>query len=260
MVKIFDTHAHYDDEWFGDERTDIINSLKENGVLAVTNIGASLETSRATVELTKKYDFFYGAVGVHPSEIKELEGTDGIDRLKKMAEDNEKIVAIGEIGLDYHYEDTDEALQKKWFVEQMKLASKLDLPIIIHSRDAAKDTIDIMRAENARELKGVVHCYSYSKELAKDFLDMDYYFGVGGVVTFSNGRKLKEAVEYIPLEKIVLETDAPYLAPNPFRGKRNCSSYICYVAEEIARLKNVSIDKVYETTYENALKLYDIKK
>lgn len=258
MIKIFDTHAHYDDEDFNEDRNELIETFKDKGVLKVCNIGASLSSSRETLELTRKYDFFYGAVGVHPSEVRELEAVDGMAMLEAMVNESEKIVAIGEIGLDYHYEDTDKPLQKKWFIEQLELARHLKLPVIIHSRDAAKDTIDIMREQKASDIGGVVHCYSYEVEMAKLYEKMGFYFGIGGVLTFKNSRKLKEVVDYLPLEKIVLETDAPYLAPVPFRGKRNNSTYIEYVAKEIADIKGIDVDEVYETTFNNALKLYNI--
>lgn len=213
MIKIFDTHAHYDDEAFDEDRYSLIESLPDNGVKAAVNIGVNLKTSEFTSELTKKYDFMYGTVGVHPSDIGEDEIDDVMSGLRSLAAENDKIVAVGEIGLDYHYGDTDKPLQQKWFARQMDLAREIKLPIVVHSRDAAKDTLDIMRDSRADEIGGVIHCYSYSKEMARDFLDMDFYFGIGGVVTFKNARKLKEAVEYIPLDKIVLETDSPYLAP-----------------------------------------------
>ena len=255
MVKIFETHAHYDDDAFDIDRDELLNSFSENGIIKAVNIGANLSTSKATVELAKNYDFIYGAVGVHPSDIRELEADGAIDEIEKMALED-KILAIGEIGLDYHYEDTDELLQKKWFVKQMDLARKLNLPIVVHSRDAAKDTVDIMTAEHAENIGGVIHCFSYSKEVAKIFLDMGFYIGVGGVVTFKNGKKLKEVVEYTPLDRIVLETDAPYLAPEPFRGKRNSSLYIPYAAQSIADIKGITVDELYEITYNNAMKMY----
>ena len=258
MIKIFDTHAHYDDEAFDTDREQLAGNLEAGGVLAVTNIGANLETSRRTVCLTQRYDFFYGAVGVHPSDTNELEGTDGMAELKEMAENNRKIVAIGEIGLDYHYEDTDREVQQRWFIRQMELARELSLPIVVHSRDAARDTVDIMSREKAGEIGGVVHCYSYSREVAGEFLDMDFYFGIGGVLTFKNAKKLREVVEYVPIERLVLETDAPYLAPEPFRGKRNSSLFIPYVAKAIADIKGITEDEVYRITWNNALKLYRI--
>ena len=263
MVKIFETHAHYDDRAFDDDREKIIGSFKENGIYAVTNIGADIESSRDTLELINKYDFFYGAIGVHPSDVDCLEDFEddkkAIAVLENMAKSSGRVVAIGEIGLDYHYENTDKALQEKWFRKQLKLADGLKLPVVIHSRDAAADTIDIMKEEKADKIGGVIHCYSYSVETAKIFLDMGFYIGVGGVLTFNNGRKLKETVEYTPLDKIVLETDSPYLAPQPFRGKRNNSTYLTYVAECIAKIKGITIDEVYEATWNNAHKLYKIE-
>lgn len=255
MMEIFDTHAHYDDEAFDVDRDELLSSFPKKGITKVVNIGASIETSGKTVELTGKYDYIYGAVGVHPSEIRELEADGALETIKMMASEK-KIVAIGEIGLDYHYEDTDEALQKKWFINQMQLARTLNKPIVVHSREAAKDTIDIMYGEKAEEIGGVIHCFSYGKEVAKTFLDMGFYIGMGGVVTFKNGRKLKEVAGYVPLDRIVLETDAPYLAPEPYRGKRNSSLYIEYAARVIADIKGISVDKLCETAYDNSLKLY----
>lgn len=256
MIKIFETHAHYDDDAFDEDRDSLLSSLRENGIDKAVNIGANLSTSKATVELTKKYDFMYGVVGVHPSDIRELETEGAIDVIEKLAVENSKVVAIGEIGLDYHYDDADETLQKKWFINQMELARKLKLPIVVHSRDGAKDTMDIMTAENAQDIGGVVHCFSYGKEVAKTFLDMGFYLGIGGVVTFKNGKKLKEVVEYAPLDRIVLETDCPYLAPEPFRGRRNSSLYIPYGAQVIADIKGIDVEELYQITYNNAMKLY----
>lgn len=258
MINIFDTHAHYDYDWFDEDREDVLAGLKERGVNRVVNIGASVKGCMDTIELVNKYDFMYGAIGVHPTELDDISGDEakGEELIRSMIKASDKIIAVGEIGLDYYHDDVDKETQKKWFIKQIDIARDVKLPIIIHSRDAAKDTVDIMRASKADEIGGVIHCYSYSKEMAKDFLDMDFFFGIGGVVTFENSKKLKEAVTYIPLEKIVLETDCPFLAPHPFRGKRNSSVYLTYVAEEIASLKGISVDEVYEITWENAMKLY----
>lgn len=260
MYKIFETHAHYDDEAFDEDREELMNSLKKAGVERVVNIGASMQSCVDTVGLMEKYPFVYGAIGVHPSEVWELDKFAGGDEaaikwLKDMAV-LEKSVAIGEIGLDYHYEDTDKAVQKKWFIRQLELARELGLPVVIHSRDAAKDTVDFMNEMNAGDIGGVVHCYSYSKELAKTFLDMGYMLGIGGVITFSNAKKLVEVVEYAPLDSIVLETDSPYLAPMPYRGKRNSSLNIPLIAEKISEIKNVSVEEVYDRTWNNAMRLY----
>lgn len=264
MYKIFETHAHFDDEAFDGDRNELILSMKENGIEKIVNIGASIETSQNTLQLMEQYPFIYGAIGVHPSEVDCLEHFEGgdlraIEKLEEMVKSNTKAVAIGEIGLDYHYDNTDKAMQKKWFIKQMELAHKLYLPIVVHSRDAAEDTVNVMKEADAAALGGVVHCYSYTKELAKVFLDMGFYFGIGGVVTFKNARKLVETVEYLPLDKIVLETDSPYLAPEPYRGKRNCSLYIPYVAEAIAKIKNISVSDVYSATWDNAMKLYGME-
>ena len=203
-----------------------------------------------------EYDFMLGTVGVHPDDIYNLSNAD-MDRLKELSK-KDGIIAIGEIGLDYHYEDIDKELQKKWFATQLDIAKELQLPVSIHSRDAARDTLEIMKSENVRDVSGVMHCFGYGVEMAREFLNMGYYIGVGGVVTFKNGRKLKEVVEYTPIDRIVIETDCPYLAPVPFRGKRNDSGNLTYVAEEIAGIKGISVDEVYELTYDNAVKLYHL--
>lgn len=256
---IFETHAHYDDEAFDSDREDLLLSLKEQGIEYVINVGASMESTRQTIELMEKYPFVYGALGVHPSETADLTEKDMI-WLKEKLLTCKKAVAVGEIGLDYYWEKEQEvrANQRKWFSRQLNLARETDKPIIIHSREAAKDTYDVMKAEKAWELKGIVHCFSYTKETARDYLNWNYYFGIGGVVTFTNAKKLKEAVEYIPLSNILLETDCPYLAPVPYRGKRNCSLYLPYVIEEIARIKQVSREEVEEITFQNAKKLFEI--
>ncbi len=259
MVKIFDTHAHYDDSAYDGDRDILLMGFKEQGVGAVTNIGTNLHTSGITADMTKRYENVYGAVGVYPTEVGELSDSacaGGIEELRRLVQDYDKVVAIGEIGLDYHYRDADKALQKKWFAEQMELARSLGVPIVVHSRDAARDTADIMHGCRAGELGGVIHCYSYTKEMAKEFLDMDFYFGIGGVLTFKNARKLREAVAYIPLARLVLETDSPYLTPEPFRGRRNTSANLPYVAQVISEIKGISVDEVYEATWENAHALY----
>lgn len=253
-MRIFETHAHYDDEAFDSDRNELLRSLPKQGVCRVVNIGSNMESSRNTVRLTEEYDFFYGAVGVHPSDTGNLSESD-IGELCQMTK-SDKIVAIGEIGLDYHYDEPERTVQQKWFIRQAELARELNLPIVVHSRDAAEDTLRIMKEFHAEEIGGVIHCYSYSKELAKEFLDMGFYFGIGGVLTFQNARKLVETVEYLPLDRIVLETDSPYLAPVPYRGKRNTSLYLFYVLRKIAELKGISEEKTAEITYENACRLY----
>lgn len=251
---IIDTHAHYDDKAFEEDRTEVLESMAGEGIGRIVNIGSSLGACKRTIQLMEQYDFIYGALGIHPTDSGELTESD-IEWLKEQSA-LEKCVAVGEIGLDYYWDEPDREIQKKWFVRQLELAKEVKLPVVIHSRDAAQDTVDIMKAEQAQEIGGVVHCYSYSRELAKTFLDMGFYFGIGGVVTFNNGRKLKEVVEYLPMDRIVLETDSPYLAPVPFRGKRNDSSKLPYVVEQIANIKGISPEEVQQTTTQNAYNLY----
>ena len=252
---IFETHAHYDDKAFDEDRNELLKSLPGNGIEYVVNVGASMDSTRSSIELAAKYDFIYAAIGVHPSETGELSEND-IEWLKKEALSNKKVVAIGEIGLDYYWDEPERNIQKIWFERQLELAREVKLPIIIHSRDAAKETLDIMKAHKAEELGGVVHCYSYSKEIAKEYLDMGFYFGIGGVVTFKNAKRLKEVVEYIPLDRILLETDSPYLSPEPNRGKRNSSLNIPYIASAIAQLKGVEYDELVNIAYQNAKDMY----
>ncbi len=256
---IFDTHTHYNDEDYDADRESLFTSFPNEGVGRVTNIAVDMETSRLNDAYTKKYDFMYGTVGVFPTDVAELEVPGAVDELERLLAQNPKLVAVGEIGLDYHYDNIDKDLQKKWFEGQMELARRAKRPIAIHSRDAAQDTAEIMKSAHAEEIGGVMHCYSYTKEMAREFLAMDFYFGIGGVVTFKNAKKLKEAVAYIPLENIVLETDAPYLTPEPFRGKRNNSAYLKYVAQTIAQIKELDVETVYQTTWDNACKLYRIE-
>ncbi len=252
---IFDTHAHYDDEQFDSDREELIASLPELGVETIVNVGASLKGCRASMEFAKKYPHFYAAVGVHPDSCGEL-NEETFAELEKWCQE-EKVVAVGEIGLDYHWDVEPRDVQKRWFIRQIELARKLNLPINVHSRDAAEDTFTVIK-EHAQGLKGIIHCFSGSKELAVEYVKLGFHIGVGGVVTFKNGKKMKQVVEAVPLERIVLETDCPYLAPEPYRGKRNNSSYIKYMAEEIGRIKGVSFEEVLAVTTENAKKIYDI--
>ena len=255
---IIDTHAHYDDERFEEDRDALITSMPGRGVGAIINVGASIESTKTTLALSEKYPFVYAAVGVHPSDISGL-NEETFAWLKEQTK-KEKVAAVGEIGLDYYWDKEPEVQkqQRYWFAEQMKMAREASLPVIIHSRDAAADTMEVMKSVHAEEIPGVIHCYSYSKEMAQEFIKMGYYIGVGGVVTFKNAKKLVKTVEIIPLSSIVLETDCPYMAPEPYRGKRNQSSYIRYVAEKIAELKEMRQEEVIAVTEKNARDLYGI--
>lgn len=251
---IVDTHAHYDDEAFEKDRDRILKELPQKGVEKVINAAASMTGCWRTLTLTEQYGMVYGMLGIHPDEVGELTERD-MDFIAKKAA-NPKIVAIGEIGLDYHWNVAPKEIQKHWFLRQIEVAREVRLPICVHSRDAAADTLAVLQEGHGEDVGGVIHCYSYSAELAKEYLSMGFYFGIGGVVTFKNGRKCKEVVELLPMDKIILETDAPYLAPEPFRGKRNESAYLSYVAETIAAIKGITAEEVISKTRENAYSLY----
>ena len=253
---IFETHAHYDDRRFDDDREELLQKMEESGIGKIINSGASVDSTKKTVELAEKYPNVYAAVGVHPTDAEELDET-FLEWMKEKAA-WEKTVAIGEIGLDYYWEKEPEvqANQRYWFKRQLELAKEVDLPVIVHSRDAAADTMQILKDVKEWNLKGVIHCYSYSKEMALEFIKMGYYIGVGGVITFKNAKKLVETVEAIPLERILLETDCPYMAPEPFRGKRNSSLYLPYVVQKIAEIKGISTEEVERVTEANARALF----
>ena len=255
---IFDSHAHYDDKQFGEDRDELLSSMEQNRVTKIVNVGSSIESSKRAIALAERYDFVYAAIGVHPSDISCL-NEEGMAWLRERAK-YERVVAIGEIGLDYYWDKEPEIQQqqKVWFRRQLELAREVRLPVIIHSRDAAADTLEIMK-ERASGIPGVIHCFSYSKELALEYVKLGYYIGVGGVVTFKNARKLKEAVAEVPIERILLETDCPYLAPEPNRGKRNSSLNLPHVAAEIARIKGLTQEAVEEITYRNAMELYRLR-
>lgn len=260
MLGIFDSHAHYDDEQFDDDREELLEGMNQGGVEYIVNVGASLDTVKKTVEIIDKYRFIYGSAGVHPEETYELTVSD-IDWLGDICH-LDKIVAVGEIGLDYHSDEADRELQIKWFRRQLDIAVEQKLPVIIHSREAAKDTMDILKEYQTKLKdgnKGVIHCFSYTPELACEYINMGYNIGIGGVVTFNNSKKLKQVTETIPLERIVIETDCPYLAPVPNRGKRNSSLNLTYVVDEIASLKGITHDEVIEVTRNNAMKMYGIE-
>lgn len=253
---IFDTHAHYDDKAFQDDRDSLLGSMEENGIGCIVNVCASIGEFERTVKLTEQYPFIYGAVGVHPDDADKMtQGTlDEIRRLSRM----EKMVAIGEIGLDYywHKEAAEHEIQQKMFRAQMDIAREEKLPFMIHSRDAAEDTLNIVREYAAGGMYGgIIHCFSYGKEIAREYLKMGLYLGIGGVLTFKNARKLKEVAEMAPLEQIVLETDCPYMSPEPYRGKRNSSLNLIYVAKALAEIKGITPEEVIAVTEENGKRL-----
>ena len=256
---IFDTHAHYDDEAFDEDRAAVLASLQERGVGTVVNICAGRASLGRIEELVTAYPFVYGAAGVHPDHAGEMD-EDCMKELSRLAK-LDKIVAIGEIGLDYYWDTAPHEVQREWFIRQLQLALEVDLPVVIHSREATQETLDIMKEmyrQSEGKLRGVIHCFSGSAEIEKEYTDMGFFIGVGGVVTFKNGKKLKEVVEAMPLDKLVIETDCPYLAPVPFRGKRNDSTLLTYVIEEIATLRGMTTEEVERVTEENARRLYGL--
>jgi TatD DNase family protein len=235
--KIIDSHAHYDDEAFDEDREKVLSEVRENGVVNILNCASSYESLKATDKLTKDYDFIFGALGIHPENADEMK-EDTLDEIKNYIKRNNKIVAIGEIGLDYYWDkNPSKDTQKNVFRRQMSLARELNLPVIIHDREAHNDTLEIMK--EFHEVKGVVHCFSGSVEFAKECIKLGYYIGFTGVVTFKNAKKIVEVAKEIPIEKILVETDCPYMAPEPNRGKRNKSDYIEYIINKIAEIKDI---------------------
>ena len=252
---IFDTHAHYDDEQFDPDREELLAGMPAQGIGGVVNASATVASWDSVVALTEEYPFLYGMIGVHPDEVGDL-NEEKFARMKELLQ-KPKIVAVGEIGLDYYWDKEARELQKDWFVRQLELARELDLPVNVHSREAAADTMEILK-DYGRPGKLLMHCYSYSPEMALEYVKMGYLLGIGGVVTFKNGKKLKETVAKVPIEHLVLETDSPYLSPEPFRGKRNSSLWLKYVVQEIAQLKGISEEEVERITMENAKRFYGI--
>ena len=251
---IFETHAHYDDEKFDGDREELLNSLEAHGIGRIINVCADLESLDKTRELMEAYPFIYGAAGIHPDEVGGMNEA-VVDKIRELCR-LEKTVAVGEIGLDYYWNREDHQAQRYWFERQLELAREEKLPVIIHSRDAAADTLQVMKDCRAGEIGGVLHCFSYSKEMAREYLNMGLYLGIGGVITFKNGRKLREVVEYAPLERLLLETDSPYLAPEPYRGRRNSSLNLPLVVQQIAEIKRLSPEEVTRKTEENAVRLF----
>ncbi len=248
----FESHAHYDDERFDEDRDTLLASFPAEGIETVVNASSDIKSSKASIALSEKYPFFYAAVGVHPHEVENITEAD-IDELRELSK-HPKVVAIGEIGLDYYYDLSPRDLQRHWFKRQLELADELKMPVIIHSRDAAQECFDIIKNSNVRN--GVIDCYSLCAEMAEEYIKMVFYIGVGGSLTFKNNKKGVETVERIPIEKILIETDSPYLAPVPYRGKRNDSRLLKYVVERISQIKNIPENDICNITKNNAQNLF----
>lgn len=251
MLKLFDSHAHYNDPVFTDELDGLLTKIYESGVTRVMNVSYDMESSEKTVALCGKYGFLYGAVGVHPHDSKDIVPSD-YDRIKTLCE-NEKIRAIGETGLDYHYDNSPRDIQKREFDNHLSLAKELGLPVIVHERDAVKDTLDIIKAH---DVCGIYHCFSGSVETAREALKKGYYISFSGVVTFKNAKHVKEAAAYVPNDRILIETDCPYLSPVPKRGERNSSLNLIYTLNAVAEIRGISPEKAAEMTFENAERIF----
>ena len=251
MVAIFDSHAHYNDERFDCDRDVLLNKMNENGVCGIINVGVDIKTSFECIELANKYPFIWAAVGIYPHNSIYTED-DYLENLKKMLE-HKKVVAIGEIGLDYHYDESPRELQKKFFEEQLALATQYDIPVIIHSREAFSDTLSLLSKYRP---KGVVHCFSGSQEIMNEIIKLNMYIGLGGSVTFKNAKHPLTVAKNVPLKNLLLETDCPYMAPVPFRGKRCNSSMISYTANKIAELKGMDVNELLSITSENVYNLF----
>ena len=251
---LFDTHAHMNDPAFDSDREEMILGLKEKGVESVMNVGCCLESSGDCIKLSEQYPFVYASVGTHPDSADEV-NEEVLEQYRRMAQ-HPKVMAIGEIGLDYYYETIPRQVQQKAFRMQLALAKELDMPVIVHERNAHDDGMRIVK--EFKGVTGVFHCYSGSAEMARQLVDMGWYIGFTGVLTFKNARKAVETAERIPLERIVLETDCPFMAPEPFRGKRNDPGYMYRMAERLAQIRGISVEKVHEVTMENAKRLYRI--
>ncbi len=256
-MELVDTHAHLDFPRFDKDRKEVIKRAFDGGIKTIVNIGTDMTSSRNSVELSRRYEDIYAVIGIHPHNADSF-NLNVSKKLKKLA-DNEKVVAIGEIGLDFHYDNSPRQKQKQAFRAQLRLAKSLNLPIVIHTRDADEETIKILKEEKADEIGGIMHCFASGKKMAKEVLNLGFHLAFGGLITFKNLSDLREVVSEVPLEKLLLETDSPYLTPDPYRGKRNEPLYVKYVAEKVAEIKDISVEEVAKKTTFNAKKVYNIK-
>ena len=253
---LFDSHAHYDDSKFDKDRYEIINKAHESGIGYILNAASNIASAVESIALTQEFEFVYASVGIHPHNVGDIND----NTLVTLADftKNAKVAAIGEIGLDYYYDNSPREIQKYWFARQVAMARSLKLPIIVHNRDAHEDTLKILKVENAKSVGGVFHCFSGSVEMAKELLKNNFYISIGGSVTFKNAVKTVEVVKYVPLDRLLIETDCPYLTPEPYRGKRNDSSFIGHVVQKIADIKGLSFEEVEDITTKNTKELFRI--
>ena len=260
-MELFDSHAHYNDEKFDNDRGEVISSVYSEGITRLVSVGYNVESSKFAEKLSDEYDFIYHSCGISPNDLPQTEEElwKNLEEIKKIAKQkHNKLVAIGEIGLDYYWNKENSNLQKIAFIEQIKLANEMDLPIIIHTREAVSDTIDILKNQQKSINTGIFHCCPLNRELVKEALKLGYYISFAGPITFKNSRNAQEIIEMVPLDKILIETDSPYLSPEPNRGKRNDSRNVKYMAQKIAEVKNLPLEEIAKITYENANKVFKI--
>ena len=255
MMKIFDTHSHYADYAFDEDREQVLAELPDKGIELVMLAASDMRDSLANSELAAKYDYVYASAGIHPESVDDTP-TDYLDRLREIIASNPKVRAVGEIGLDYHYDDYDREKQIRFFREQLEFAAELDMPVIVHSRNATEDTMEILKEYRPR---GVVHCFSGSAETAKEVIKLGMYIGFTGVLTFKNAKKALKALAEVPIDRLLMETDCPYMAPEPFRGRRSDSSMIAYTAAKAAEVKGIPVEELIDITCRNGMKMYGIE-
>lgn len=255
-MELFDSHAHYNDERFNQDRDELITKIYGEGVTKIINAGYSLESSKRAIEIANTYDFMYATAGISPNDIDEYKKED-LEIIEKLAKDN-KVVAIGEIGLDYYWNKENKEIQKDVFISQIKIANKLELPIVIHTREAIYDTLEILK-NNVCDKKGVFHCCPLNKDLVREGLKLGFYISFAGPITFKNSKNAEDIIKMVPIEKMLIETDSPYLSPEPLRGRRNDSRNVKYMAQKIAEVKEITIEEVAKATYNNAKQIFNIK-
>ena len=256
-MEFFDTHAHYNDEKFDEDRDALIKDIYNDSITKMVTVGYDVESSRRAIEIAEKYEFMYATCGISPNDVQNVDIETEISKISALLP-NKKVVAIGEIGLDYYWNKDNKDMQKEYFIKQIEIANRFNLPIIIHSRDAINDTIEILKQNNVNK-KGIFHCCMQNEFLIKEALKLDFYISFAGAITFKNAKHADEVIKLVPLERLLIETDSPYLAPEPKRGTRNDSRNVKYIAEKIANVKQISIEQVAKQTYENAMKIYGIK-
>lgn len=253
----FDSHSHYNDESFDEDRNELLNKIYKNGIKNIVNVGYNIQSSKKAIEIANKYEYIYATCGISPNDLSDYKKK-YLNEIEKLAKENKKVIAIGEIGLDYYWSKENKELQKEVFIEQIKIANSLELPIVVHTREAIYDTIDILKNKIECKQKGVFHCCPLNIELIKEAIKLGFYISIAGPVTYKNSKNAEDIVKKIPIEKLLIETDSPYLSPEPLRGKRNNSENIKYIAQKISDIKEIKLEILAKITYENTKKAFKI--